>query len=110
MPTPSAMTFFIAPLSSTPLMSSFVYTRMTLLEKTSCTNLAASMSELADTMVVGRSTATSSAWVGPDSATRRMPFGPPSLPSSSAKISVMVYRVSGSMPFATSTMIWSSAT
>ena len=50
------------------------------------------------------------AWVGPDRATRRTPFGPPSLPSSSARISVMVYRVSGSMPFATSTMIWPSAT
>ena len=60
---------------------------------------------LAETMVVGRSTATSSAWVGPESATRRTPLGPPSLPSSSARISVMVIRVSGSTPLATSTMI-----
>ena len=83
---------------------------MTLLENTSCTNCAASTSGLAETMVVGRSMATSSAWVGPDSATRCTFFGPPSRPSSSARTSVMVYRVSGSMPLATSTMICPSAT
>ena len=78
---------------------------MTLLVNTVCTNLAASISLLAETMVVGRSIATSSAWVGPLRATRRTPLEPPSLPSSSAKISVMVNRVSFSMPLATSTMI-----
>ena len=78
---------------------------MTLLVNTICTNLAASISLLAETMVVGRSIATSSAWVGPLRATRRTPLGPPSLPSSSARISVMVNRVSFSMPLATSTMI-----
>ena len=106
MPTPSAITFFIAPLSSTPLISVLVYTRIQVLLNTSCTTSAASRSGLAETMVVGRSSATSSAWVGPLSATRRTARGPFSWLSSSARISVMVYKVSGSMPFATSTMIW----
>ena len=105
MPTPRAITFFRAPLSSTPLMSGLVYTRMQVLLNTSCTKRAASSSGQADTMVVGRSSATSSAWVGPLRATSLQFLGPPSLFSSSAITSVMVYKVSGSMPLATSTMI-----
>ena len=54
------------------------------------------MSSLAETTVVGRSRATSSAWVGPDSATARIPG------ISCFRISVMVMSVSGSMPFAAS--------
>ena len=105
MPTPSAITFFMAPLSSTPLISELVYTRIQVLLNTSCTTSAASISGLAETMVVGRSSATSSAWVGPESATSFTPLGPPSRFSSSAITSVMVYKVSGSMPLATSTRI-----
>ena len=58
----------------------------------------------AATMVVGRSLATSSAWVGPDSATT-VAWG------SSEEITwLMVISVSGSIPLATSTMICSGRT
>ena len=63
------------------------------------------MSVQAETMEVGMSSATSSAWVGPDSATSFTWSCCPSLLNSSRMTSVMVMSVSGSMPLATSTII-----
>ena len=68
---------------------------------------AACASGLAETMVVGRSSDTSSAWVGPERATRRGAL--PALAISSPMTSVRVMSVSASMPLATSTMSWSFA-
>ena len=74
---------------------------------TSCTRRATSRSGQAETMVVGRSMATSSAWVGPERATSGT-SGAPCRRSSSRITWVIVNSVSGSMPFATSTRIWPS--
>ena len=97
------MTFFTAPPSSTPLRSVLVYTRKVGLVKIFCTAPAAAISVLAATMRVGMSRATSSAWVGPDSATTRACL--PTFCTSSSMTSDMVASVFSSTPLATSTMI-----
>ena len=77
---------------------------MTSFIKTFWTYSAVFISVQDATIVVGRSSETSSAWVGPDSATSLTDGCFPSLPSSSPITCVRVNSVSGSIPFATSTI------
>ena len=86
------MIFLNAAQTSTPLISSLVYTRKSSYISVFCTMLAASKSLLADTIAVGIDKTTSSAWVGPDSATTFL-FLILFIFNSSSKISDIVYKV-----------------
>ena len=101
------MMFFKAPQSSTPLISIFVYTRIDLPVHIFCTSSATADSSQADTIVVGRSTATSSAWVGPDRAATDTLTLAVRL-NSSLITSDMVINVRDSRPLEAHEMIWPS--
>ena len=66
MPAPSAIMFLRAPPSSTPVMSSLVYTLNLSVLKTSCIIRESSLSAEAAATVVGSFLAISSAWEGPE--------------------------------------------
>ncbi len=103
-PVATAITFLSAPPSSTPMTSSFVYTRKLGELSARCTRVAASGRSEAATTAVGWPCATSRAKSGPDSATTGTPG------SSSRRTSVITLRLPRSIPFVATTATASGPT